>query len=309
MVTRLLLPDPFSLGCQDLSITPDQVTISLRPTTSAAACPICGESSSRIHSRYVRTLADLPWQGRPVRLQVEVRRFFCDTPACPRRIFAERLPGVANVYARKTARLAQAFRWIGFACGGEEGSRLAGHLGMSTIADVLLRLIRYAPSPSLSTPRVLGVDDWAWHKGQRYGTILCALERHRTVDLLVDRAAETLESWLRAHPGIEVIGRDRGTCYAQGASAGAPKTRQVADRWHLMHNLQEALVRMLDRHHRDLSEAARDVAAVAQLPSQEKADKPTEAAQAPSTPTWAQQASEARRERRFERYTQVITRH
>lgn len=153
------LPQPASLRCHQIVIDGDAVTIVVETMTPAAACPICGRPSSRIHSRYTRSLSDLPWQGRIVRLCLEARKFFCDTPACRRRIFAERLPDVAAAYARNTARLDAALSCVAFACGGEEGSRLAERLGMRTSPDTLLRRIRRAPAPDSSPLHVLGVDD------------------------------------------------------------------------------------------------------------------------------------------------------
>jgi transposase len=312
MVMALLLPDPFALRVKDLCVTPEQVTIIAETRGSNAACPRCGCRSRRVHSRYGRVLSDLPWQGRPVRLRLQTRRFFCGNQGCSQRVFAERLPPqVADTHARKTGRMVQSLREIGFACGGEGGSRLANHLGMAASADVILRLVQCASSEPVPTPRVLGVDDWALRKGQRYGTILCDLERHRAVDLLPDRSAESFANWLRDHPGVEVISRDRGEYYRQGAAAGAPEATQVADRWHLMHNLRDALIRMLDRYPRDLSEAAQAAAEVGRPPPPEPqtAQQSPEAPPASCTQTRVQQASQASRTQRQGRYTQVVALH
>jgi hypothetical protein len=161
MVMALLLPDPLALRVKDLCVTPEQVTIVAETHGANAACHRCGRRSRRVHSRYGRVLADLAWQGRPVRFRVQTRRFFCDNRDCAQRTFAQRLPQqVADTHARKTGRLVQALREIGFTCGGEAGSRLAGHLGMGASADTILRFVRHAASQPLPTPRVLGVDDW-----------------------------------------------------------------------------------------------------------------------------------------------------
>jgi transposase len=268
MFTGPLLPQGSGLACQRLTIHPDRILIELAVTSPYASCPVCARACARVHSHYTRTMADLPWCGIPVRLHVQVRRFFCDNGACPRRIFAERINELAEAYARKTCRLIGSLRNIGFECGGEGGSRLAAVLGMPASADTILDLVRRAPVPMAPTPQVLGVDDWAWRKGQRYGTILCDLERHQAIDLLPDRSAEGFSAWLIAHPGVQIVSRDRGGYYAQGGRAGASEAQQVADRFHLVHNLHGALKRMLDRYHSDLKEAARVLAVSASSPIQ-----------------------------------------
>ena len=176
-----------------------------------------------------------------MRLRVRVRKFFCDEPSCGRRIFAERLEEVAGVYARGTDRQREALEWIAFALGGEAGARLARELGLLVSPDTLLNRIRERLSPDAEGVRVLGVDDFAFKRGDAYGTILVDLERHKVVDLLPERSAEPLEEWLRGHPGVEVVIRDRSFVYARGIAAGAPDAEQVADRWHLLHGLTLAL--------------------------------------------------------------------
>ncbi len=210
------------------------VTIRAAAGTAAAPCPRCGERSRRIHSRYVRTLADLPWGGVPLCLRVTIRKFFCDNPDCPRRIFAERLDGVARSHARRTDRQRATLEVVGLALGGEAGARLAARLGVPTSPDTVLRCVRGAAEEDREPVRVLGIDDWSWRRGRRFGTILVDLERHRVVDLLRDREVEPVVAWLKAHPSVEVISRDRGDIYVEAASTGAPQAQQVADRWHLL---------------------------------------------------------------------------
>jgi transposase len=280
-------------------------TFVVQSTASTASCPLCGEVSARPHSRYVRRLADLPCHDQPVRFHLEVRRFFCGNANCRRRIFAERLPAVAAAHARTTVRLDKAHCNIGLALGGEAGARLAARLAMPTSADTLLRRVRRAPLPEHPVPRVLGIDDWARRKGCFYGTILCDLERGRVVDLLPDRSADSVAAWLRAHPGVEIISRDRSGAYAAGSAQGAPEALQVADRWHLLKNVRETIERLLDRKRQRLHQAAQVV-----LPAVAGAARPDSVSSppAPVEPRHSSRQAEAiqtRRSRRQERYEHV----
>jgi transposase len=246
---RALLPDISCLQIERVTVDGDRVVIAVQAIPAASNCPLCGQPSERIHSRYIRKLGDLPWHGKAVRLELHVRKFFCSSAQCPRHIFAERLPTVVKPNARTTNRLHEAHCLIALALGGEAGSRLASSLSMRTSPDTLLRRIRNMPLPAHSGVRVLGVDEWAWRRGHRYGTILCDLERRRLVDLLPERSAESLRVWLQQHPEVTIISRDRGDDYIKGARAGAPQAVQVADRWHLLRNLRDTLMRAIDRHH------------------------------------------------------------
>jgi transposase len=241
MVKPTLLPDPTCLHLKLLEASEAAITAVVTTTSEEAGCPLCHWCSTRIHSRYEREVADLPWMGCAVHLELHVRRFFCSNSECSRQIFTERLPTVVAPYARRTTRLTDIFTLIGFALGGEAGKRLAAGMNLSASSDTLLRLLRAQPEEQAPTPRVLGVDDFSFCKRRTYGTILIDLERRIPVDVLPDREAATLEKWLKAHAGVEIISRDRGGGYADGARLGAPQAQQVADRWHLLANLSETM--------------------------------------------------------------------
>ena len=196
--------------------------------------------------------------GLPVVILLDVRKFFCAEESCRQKIFTERLPGTVIRYARRSCRSSEALKWLTLALGGRAGARLACPLGLLASRSTLLRELHHpAAVAPIITPRVLGIDDWAWKKGHRYGTILCDLEKHRVIDLLPNREAASVTKWLRQHPGVEIVSRDRGGIYAEAARKGAPRAIQVADRWHLLRNLSEALRHALAPHHRLLSQAAR----------------------------------------------------
>src|SRR5262249_26581114 len=249
-----LLPDATVLRLEACEIddTTAQITLRVQATQTRAPCPLCATPARRIHSDYGRTLADLPWAQYRVSLQLRVRKWFCHNRACPRRIFTERLPTVAAPWARCTLRLAQRLGALGVALGGTAGVQLGHQWDVVVSRNTLLRLLRKLPLPAVPTPRVLGVDDFALRKRHTYGTILVDLERRQPVALLPDRTADTVAQWLREHPGVEVIARDRSSTYAEGVRQGAPGATQVADRFHVLQNLKDVLDHVFTMHEKTL---------------------------------------------------------
>ncbi len=235
---------PRSFVVDDVSHESGATQIKVRPANGTSACPLCGRRSERVHSRYQRCLADLPLAGQPVRLMVDARRFYCDAVSCHQRIFTERFDeGVLAPWARRTARLDDIVHHLGLALGGRPAAGFARRLMLPVSNDTLLRVVRKRVNGQHTPPpAVIGVDDWAWRRNQRYGTIICDLERRKTIALLPDREPATLEAWLADQPQIDIVARDRGGGYALAVAKALPKAIQVADRWHLLENASQAFL-------------------------------------------------------------------
>jgi len=297
-----LLPKVPGLRFENATIDAEAVEFTLTSTSLPVTCPVCGEETARFHSHYRRTVADLPWGGRHVRLRLVVRKFRCPYNGCSRRIFAERLPELVEPYGRKTIRLQEILSVVGFALGGEAGARLLARLSMLASPSTLLRYVRQTAVAPQTSPTVVGIDDFALRRAHHYGTIIVDLEEHRPVELLPDRCAPTLAAWLEEHPNLGIISRDRSTEYARGIEQGAPEVEEVLDRWHLLKNLRESLERMLNRNHQVLGEIT--------LPSSVRKDEesaspePADYIPAPRSPS-EQAQRRARRERRYECYMEV----
>jgi transposase len=302
-----LLFDLKDLKLESIARVDGLIIINTATTATEAACLNCRQPSTKIHSRYRRTLADLPCSGQGAILQIQVRRFFCLNRQCPRRLFAEQSPLVMKRYARRTLRQELALETIGLALGGEAGQRTAGKLGIKVSADTLLRRVRSIPDSGMKHVRVLGVDDFAFRRGHRYGTILVDQEAHRPIEILPNREAATLRTWLQGHPEIEIITRDRSLAYAEAARSGAPQAVQVADRFHILQNLREAVERTLVKQHPVLRQAAQEISPRYQTEQMLKAEGLIESLSDRVAPVnqKTQALSQQRRARRLARYEEV----
>ena len=252
-----LLPASLGLRVHQLIVTSDELRLIMASPRSEACCPLCGQKTQRMHSRYTRTLQDLPWGTLRVQVQVQVHRFFCQNPTCPRKIFTEPLADFAERSARRTNRLREALLANGWALGGQAGARQCVAHAMPLSGATLLSLLRRCGAAACPTPRVLGVDDWSF-QARTSGMLLVDLERHRPIEVLLGSDEQVLADWLLAHPGVKVISRDRGSSYLKGATKGAPQAQQVLDRWHLLKNLGEVLQKSLAQQVDVLRQAARD---------------------------------------------------
>jgi transposase len=252
-VLGLLLPHLAGTAVDGAGVDGDLVTIDVRAAAGGAACPGCGAWCTKVRGRYVRRLRDAGAGGRRVVVRVLVRLLACGDAGCPRASFAEQLAGLAVPYARKTPLLARQLAVIAAELAGRAGSRLARVLAVEVSRHTLVRVLMALPEPAAGLVRVLGVDDFSLRKGQAYATLLVDMETGRPVDVLPDREQATVEQWLLAHPGAEVVCRDRGGAYAAAVRAAAPGAVQVADRWHIWHNLCEYAGKAVARHRECIS--------------------------------------------------------
>ena len=247
---------PPGFAVDEVMVVGECVQVRLRSRYPSGSCPDCGRPSRRVQSRYLRRPADLPLSGRRVELTIVARRFWCDAVLCGRRIFCEQFDsGVLARYGRRTQRLETIVHHLGLALGGRPAAGFANRLMVPVSNDTLLRVVRRRIADQNDELTVIGIDDFAFRRGQTYGTIVCDLERRRPVTLLPDRALDTSRRWLAEHPSISIVARDRGGGYSEAIAKALPNAEQVADRWHLMENSSRAFLDAVGKSMRQIRQA------------------------------------------------------
>jgi transposase len=251
-ITPLLLP---GFRITEMENTPEKLVITAQSTHKSADCANCGVRSTHYHSSYTRLMRDTPIGLQSVWLEMRVRRFRCRHEQCEQKTFAEQYPDLAGRRRRHTHRLMTNLAQIGLATGGEAGVRLARKLAMHTSPATMIRLVRQLDTPGTITPRIVGIDDWAFRKGRTYGTIIVDHELGKTIDLLPSSAGDVVKEWLEKHPSIEVVTRDRSGEYRDAVTQALPQATQIADRWHLLKNMGEAIERHISKRYKSLCQS------------------------------------------------------
>ena len=248
-----LIPPGFIID--DVTTGIERVVVTIKAAAASCRCPLCGSMARRVRSRYLRRVVDLPLAGRRTEIILRARRYFCDEKACRRRVFSERFEGTVGRYARRTARLDDVVHCLAIALGGRPAATLSQRLNVRVSNDTLLRIVRRRGPAKFAPPTIIGIDDWAWRRNHRYGTLLCDLQRRRTIALLPDREPATAQAWLAGQSQICVVARDRGGGYAVAAQRALPQAVQVADRWHLMENASRAFLDAVGKSMRQIRTA------------------------------------------------------
>jgi transposase len=289
----------------------EMLTMTIASVQISPCCPLCGTPSTRVHSFYQRRVADLPCSGQQVRLLLHVRKCFCQVNTCQRKIFAERLTPFVTPWARVTLRLFQIVQTLGQVTGGRLGVRVTERLSIQTSKTTILRRIMALPTEPVGQVPQIGIDDFSFRRGRKFGSIVVDLQTHKVLDLLPDRTTESAASWMAKHPELEIVSRDRGGDYASAATQAAPQAVQVADRFRIFKNLSEAVELALTRCRAEIRKKAEDAAS--DQTDQQFQDIPEGTTEAVLPETWkptpgANKERERliRRDQRYDRYQQAV---
>ncbi len=243
------------MDLDSIEVHEQTVIVHLHAPPLTAACPRCATAGSRVHSRDPRTIADVAFGGRSRALKLLVRKWICPEASCSQHIFASRFPEVVQCYARMTDRLIKALQSTGVITNGADATQIASSFSVPTTAKTIIRRVLHLPLPSEGSVQKVGIDEWAWKKGQHYGTILVDREKRRVVPWLADRSVEPSQAWLRKHAEMDLVSRDRGKICREAATEGAPQAKQAVDRFHLQKNFAEALEQFFRKQERALKTA------------------------------------------------------
>lgn len=255
MFPTFLLPSELPLTDCTISLIGGSLIIQASSSQSGSICPICGCTSDRRHSRYIRALIDLPTSGYNVKVLILSGKYFCDNGACSRKVFTERFNKEISPYCRRFNRCKELLCNLALELGGNKGAAISRLARLPVSSSTILRIIKRQNLPAVNiTSGIIGIDDWAFKKGNTYGTIIVDLHQNKVIDLLPDRESETICQWLKEHPEVEIISRDCGGPYSKGAHEGAPQAIQVADRFHLLMNLGDATKRIFQSMGKELKE-------------------------------------------------------
>lgn len=237
----------------------EEVCIYVQSRKRFGICPNCCSTSKKVHSYYTRRLNDLPVFGKPSRIYLRSRKFYCYTDECSLKVFAERFDSHFEPYKRRTFRLEAKVMQLGLSVGGKAAERISNILSIPVSDSTILRIIAKAALPKSEAATAVGVDDWAYKKRDKYGSILVNLHTGKVLDLLPDREEGSLRKWLREHPGIKVMTRDRYSNFQKAITAEAPQALQVTDRWHLLKNLGEAVQKLMVKQYSTINTTMADL--------------------------------------------------
>ena len=265
MKQSLFLPSELDFTLLKFHNTTTNIDFEVCSCQISSCCPLCQTISFKIHSRYARTIDDLPVSGKLAKLKLQVHKFFCENIDCSRKIFTERFKEQLNAYSRRFERLNDLISAMGLELGGNVAHRIGKLCYVKISASTILRLVIKCPTPAIQLPKIIGVDDWAFKKRLKYGTIIVDLEKNEVIDLLPDREGKTLTDWLKQYPSIETVSRDRSSTYASATTEADGKIVQIADRWHILKNLTEGFEGFLNTQRESLRDISAELSEEQQL--------------------------------------------